>query len=672
MKKVSFAVERGTSLLPTPSITIPKDVLRFSGEVCLVKEEVEFASCAERASQVGIDHVFVITLAEAWERQACMRQTLAFIGVNATVCFMAAPPASVHESYVKWYQSQSGLLKKRPAMTGGELGCVMSHMHVLGCAATDSWARVLVLEDDVNVRQDFHQVMQFLMGSHPLARSDVVLLGVTDWSRHVRKATAPGSSVSLVALGDQTSANVCGTFGYVASRPVLRSLQTMMSSLTRPADHYWQFIPSLAVATPDVLIPDRSTSFIRPGFGAGSPEELAYASKCRVDVEDTLALYNRVPVVAVRDCREVLLQAIAARIEAAGKGRSLVESVKTGDDPVSVLKARTVRAVQTSSWDTEMWRVLQHDIAENTDVNEDMAVCMCVFNPAGFRRPGENLARVVACLQPRPVFIIQLVYHEEVGVLLEVPGAVVVQVRAGSVMFHKENLWNVLERSVPSKHTKLLFMDADIVFAQPGWYGVVSALLDSHAVVQPFRTISMTGGDGSTFRTIPSFMAVAAKRALKDVFRPPWGAPGYAFACRRDWFHSVRGLFDSAIMGGGDLFQAAAITGADISSFPAWTKQPYAHEDWHEFVRRVQTAARAAAAATPHIAPWTYAPLHITHLFHGAPEGRQYKTRHDHTQHLTSASVFKNACGVWEFVEAHTLNPVTMAYFSARKEDDDP
>jgi hypothetical protein len=53
-------------------------------------------------------------------------------------------------------------------------------------------------------------------------------------------------------------------------------------------------------------------------------------------------------------------------------------------------------------------------------------------------------------------------------------------------MFHKENLCRILERKIPSKFTKLVFLDADIIFNSDEWYTKTSELLDTNDVVQVF------------------------------------------------------------------------------------------------------------------------------------------------------------------------------------------
>jgi hypothetical protein len=121
---------------------------------------------------------------------------------------------------------------------------------------------------------------------------------------------------------------------------------------------------------------------------------------------------------------------------------------------------------------------------------------------------------------------------------------------------------------------------------------------------------------------------------------------------------------DMAIMGGGDALTMAALTGVDIQHHMCWTHQPYAHAAWKAFCDQVQ------ASLDPSLEFWTYAPLHIQHLYHGQAENRQYSTRHDRTKLMTHEWFYKNKDRVWECIDPEYMNAITLPYFAGRKEDD--
>lgn len=732
---------------PRNPFNVPRDVIQFAlATVRVFTEHVTPVKAPELDAAIG--HVYLITLAGDWERQAVMKQTLRFLNVPAAICYMSRPTPDVYASYSRW-QSPSGSLLSR-----GELGCAMSHLNVLHAARMDAESSatpskpILILEDDAFLHQDFHDRLRTLTRDPLFPQSDVVLLGASDWHRHRRGM--PGMDSPRQVLYRCGKEGVCGTFAYVVQPNALTGLCHLFSALSRPADHNWALMhTALAVAYPDLVIPDRTTSSLRAAFWPHSPEERNYMSRCLLDVEaDT---YNKVPSAAVAldsASRRALLAAVLAKTTCepeqhesvhteltgptelleyaelvdtkpictehtgfqnpgaqvlgssrshpgdsdapgvSGKSGADGEEGKRGGEggevgdllfPGASLDNRVKRAIATSTWSAPMWRELLRDISASHHPTPDMAVCMCVFNPVGFTRPGENAVRAINACSPFPVYVVELVYSDipscrpMADVLrARTAAASVVTATSSCVLFHKENLWNLVERLVPPHFSKLLFLDADILFAEPTWYGVVSALLDTHAVVQPYRTVSLLNARGDPYRTIPSMLALASTRAKEkgNIFRSPWGAPGFGLACRRDWLHTVGGLFDAALMGGGDLLQLAAVRSGDgdVSQYPAWSKQPYAHALWHGYAARV----RAAAEARPGLFDRsTFAPLHISHLFHGPPAGRQYVSRHERMQFMAAEEFAKNAEGVWEALHVDDVNAITLPYFRDRREDDD-
>jgi GR25 family glycosyltransferase involved in LPS biosynthesis len=744
---------------PLNPFNVPRDVIQFAlATVRVFTERVTPAQALEPDAAIG--HVYLITLAGDWERQAVMKQTLRFLNVPASICYMSRPTPDVYASYSRW-QSPSGSLLSR-----GELGCAMSHLNVLHAARMDAESSatpskpILILEDDAFLHQGFHDRLRTLTRDPLFSQSDVVLLGASDWHRHRRGM--PGTDSPRQVLYRCGKEGVCGTFAYVVQPNALTRLCHLFSALSRPADHNWALMhTALAVAYPDLVIPDRTTSSLRAAFWPNSPEERNYISLCLLDAEaDT---YNKVPSAAVAldsASRPALLAAVVAKTtceleehesvlteltghteatepvhkpvhkvrtehtgfqtpgaevlgssrshpggsDASGVSGELGADGEEGKDradgahekrgeggaevggrvgdlsfPGASLDDRVKRAIATSTWSAPMWHELLRDISACHHPTPDMAVCMCVFNPVGFTRPVENAVRAINACSPFPVYVVELVYSD---IPLCRPMADVLRARTAAasvatatsscVLFHKENLWNLVERLVPPHFSKLLFLDADILFAEPTWYGVVSALLDTHAVVQPYRTVSLLNARGDPYRTIPSMLALASTRAKEkgNIFRSPWGAPGFGIACRRDWLHTVGGLFDAALMGGGDLLQLAAVRSGDgdVSQFPAWSKQPYAHALWHGYAARVRAAAKARPGLFDRS---TFAPLHISHLFHGPPAGRQYASRHERMQFMAAEEFAKNAEGVWEALHVDDVNAITLPYFRDRREDDD-
>ena len=101
----------------------------------------------------------------------------------------------------------------------------------------------------------------------------------------------------------------------------------------------------------------------------------------------------------------------------------------------------------------------------------DMAVGFVFFNPAKSKRMLMNYFYTIEKLKLAkiPYYTLELVFNRQEP---EIKDAF--HVYAKSVMFHKERLCSLLEAKIPWYYSKVMFLDADIVFGNPAWYSEVS------------------------------------------------------------------------------------------------------------------------------------------------------------------------------------------------------
>ena len=315
-------------------------------------------------------------------------------------------------------------------------------------------------------------------------------------------------------------------------------------------------------------------------------------------------------------------------------------------------------------WSTDAVSEMYSSLAGgDTRSTADLALCTAFFNPVGWARPLENLrVAVKAWAAAGPVFVIELLYGTQKTALGDLQGATVFTVHCGSKMFHKENLWNLLESRVPPQFQKLLFLDADVVFQEADWYTTLSRALDSADAVHPFATITRLGHPQvppsveSTFDGVGVGFA-ASRASFEGAVFKRWGHPGFGLGVNRAWLRRVGGFIEWAIMGGGDLLTLFALSGESPREHPSFFKQLYVHDD----VRRFTQATVGCR--------FTYAPLHMLHMYHGDIGNRSYTARYDLTQSLTRQDFKKNADGCIEFLHPARWNPVMEDYFRSRDED---
>ena len=282
--------------------------------------------------------------------------------------------------------------------------------------------------------------------------------------------------------------------------------------------------------------------------------------------------------------------------------------------------------------------------------SKDMAICLVVFNPSRTKRILMNYfyTKNQFEVQKLPVFTIELVYE---GRSPEIPDAF--HVTTNSVMFHKENLYRILEQKIPRKYKKLAFLDCDILFSDPRWYSKTSALLDEYDVVQPFETAHWMD---LTYTQID-----LSRKTVLEMKTHTWDFkyhPGFAWCMTREWYN-YSGFFDYAVSGSGDTLSTAAWLGKkfppDFQSLPKALRHEYA-----KFLNK----------ACPKI---TYLKdVDVFHLYHGSRNNRQYAVRHKFLEvpHMITDLVKPNADGVFEWNHPTKWNPIFLEYFKHRNDDD--
>jgi len=276
----------------------------------------------------------------------------------------------------------------------------------------------------------------------------------------------------------------------------------------------------------------------------------------------------------------------------------------------------------------------------------DMAVGLVFFNPAKSKRMLMNYLYTIEKLKIAkiPYYTLELVFNRQEP---EIKDAF--HVYAKSVMFHKERLCTLLEGMIPWYYSKVLFLDADIIFGNPDWYSEVSSALSDHDVVQPFTTavwMDITYTKATQIRESVLFMD--KKKTFDHKLHP-----GFAWAFTRKWFRKV-GFFEYGVTGSGDTLSAAAWLGV---KFPETYLKPALVPAYKEFDKLPKP--RITCTSGP-----------VFHLWHGTHVNRKYVDRHvilDGVQDIRKV-MRPNWTGVWEF-STKGLSEKLLEYFTDRVDD---
>jgi hypothetical protein len=281
---------------------------------------------------------------------------------------------------------------------------------------------------------------------------------------------------------------------------------------------------------------------------------------------------------------------------------------------------------------------------------KDMAVCFVYFNASNSKRILMNYLYVQNMMQLAqiPTFTIE-VYKNTPAIYKSF------RIKSDSVLFHKERLCYLLEKQVPKKYNKLLFLDADILFENPLWYDDISKALDTFEVVHPFQTAKWL--DLTYTKVIRQGESVMVNEQNKVKINTECHV-GFGWAFQREWFNRI-GFYQYCIIGSGDSL-----------STMAWFKQMPERLISDVNSKYEMPAYSAFLKSINRIPKITNVKGVIYHLFHGSIANRNYYNRH---------SIFKDVAdlrdilrvdesGLFEITDPEIAQKV-MDYFKARNDD---
>jgi hypothetical protein len=248
------------------------------------------------------------------------------------------------------------------------------------------------------------------------------------------------------------------------------------------------------------------------------------------------------------------------------------------------------------------------DLSYNMPGQKDMAVCFVYFNASNSKRILMNLLYVQNLMQLSqiPTFIIE-VYNTKPAIYKSF------RIKSDSVLFHKERLCYLLEKQVPAKYTKLLFLDSDIIFANPNWYDELSTALDTYDIVHPYKKANWLDITYSKFvRQAESVMVNEANQTAIDY---KWHV-GFGWAFRREIFNKY-GFYQYCIVGSGDSLSCMAWFKQSPERLITDMKNKYQYAAYEDFIKKVNPKPKMS-----HISGTVY------HLYHGSNANRKYYHRH--------------------------------------------
>ncbi|HOS15843.1 MAG TPA: hypothetical protein PKX15_02340, partial [Bacteroidales bacterium] len=286
-------------------------------------------------------------------------------------------------------------------------------------------------------------------------------------------------------------------------------------------------------------------------------------------------------------------------------------------------------------------------------MNNDIAVISTFFNPLKYKNRYENYLKfqnfIYDCGLKDHFYVSELLYNNEEPFINHEN---VIRFKMEDIFWHKERALNLTAKILPKQYSKVIWVDADMIWFNKNWWKEVSKLLDEYNVVQPYSSCQYLRSNFSTERKTNSVLFYICQNNFNEK-----GLVGGAMAYKREFFDTI-GLYDRAIMGGGDIVSIMPILKTTIP-----TKYAYFDLKLNEYLEK----------ATQYINNrYYYLDELICHLYHGRIFDRGYKDRYKMNENLT----FDDLCEVGESGLYKFKSNVTkivkfnyIKYFEDRNED---
>ncbi len=290
------------------------------------------------------------------------------------------------------------------------------------------------------------------------------------------------------------------------------------------------------------------------------------------------------------------------------------------------------------------------------------AIIIPYFNPAKYKSHTQKLAQCLDAFKrtglAEDVFLAGIGKYRPLGANI-----IFWEDDDCSFMWHKERLLNLAARRLPSRYTHVVWADSDLIVGN-SWATAVEQAFRKSQVVQCFRIAHYHTIDNHYLRS-----------RVGVFFAGCDGMSGLAWGACRSLFIEGPGLFELALVGGGDAVFALGVLYRTAAPSVPWLQ--HQQEDferdwspdlsaalvvWLKQVRRWLGEIRPVATS-----------VDVHALAHGPTYRRQYAERHRLLQSLIPAKhlyIDKDRVFRWTQAGLASIEPPIRTYFYARREDD--
>jgi hypothetical protein len=205
-------------------------------------------------------------------------------------------------------------------------------------------------------------------------------------------------------------------------------------------------------------------------------------------------------------------------------------------------------------------------------LRDPLYVVAPVYNPHRYRsrwRLYEDFAKM--CDEAGAIlYTVEVAFGDRLHAITSYGEGRHIQLRTSAELWFKENAINVGVSRLPADWKYVAWVDADTMFARDDWANETLHALQHFACVQMWSQYQNLSDEHELLGTAAGFVhnyleGVPVSPAIDSYGyghkRGYPGAPGLAWACRREAWETVGGLLDCCILGAGDWYMAHALVG---------------------------------------------------------------------------------------------------------------
>ncbi|GAA2275965.1 hypothetical protein GCM10010430_72350 [Kitasatospora cystarginea] len=291
------------------------------------------------------------------------------------------------------------------------------------------------------------------------------------------------------------------------------------------------------------------------------------------------------------------------------------------------------------------------------------AIVIPYFNPVGYRSHPRKLARCLAAFDRAGVA--DQVFLTGAGTERP-PGAnIAFWDDECPFMWHKERLINLAARSLPPRFTRVVWVDSDVLVAAD-WGDAVADAFERAPVIQCFRRAHYSTSEGESSRS-----RVSSMHGRFD------GIMGVAWGASRSLFTDGPGLFELALVGGGDsIFTWGLLHNVPTPNAPWRSRHRMVLDSWspavaaaHDrWLAELQRWLSGLGGVRP-----VAVEADVEILEHGPLHAREYDLRHGLLAELVPERHLRadgERVFSWTPAGLAAIEPGIRDYFHRRREDD--